>query len=90
MIDNTKAFQWKLLSYIIAVNMQLKTNRKEKTRQVLIVSKSDLWSLSQKKHVRGSVSNQNIYENVSRSLFDVLPELLQTPLLMNRVQFRFK
>ncbi len=60
----------------------------EKARKILVVGTSDSRSLNQKGQARGAVSNQSIYEDVSKSLIDDLPEVLQADPFAKKVTQR--
>ncbi len=56
----------------------------EKDRQILVVCISDSRSSNQRRQERGAVSDESIYEDVSKSLIDALPEFLRADPLANR------
>ena len=73
-----------LFPTIAAVTSQLISPTEEKDRQILVVDTSDSQSSNQKRQPRGAVSNKSIYEDLSKSLIDVLPELLRADPLARR------
>ncbi len=77
MTDNTLAFQRMLFFTVAAVTSQPLSPTEEKVRQILVVGTSDSRSSNQKRQTRGVVLNESIYENVSKSLIDALPEFLR-------------
>ena len=66
-----------LFSTVAAVTSQLMSPMKEKARQILVVGISDSRSSNQRTQVFGVASNKSIYEDVSKSLIDALPEFLR-------------
>ena len=60
----------------------------EGARLILVVGTSDSRSLNQRRQARGAVSNESIYEDVSKSLIDTLPEFLRANPLAKKVTQR--
>ncbi len=58
MIDNTLTFHQRSIIFAAVVTTQLMTPIKKQKRQIIIVSKSDSQSLSQKKHLQRDVFNK--------------------------------
>ncbi len=74
-----------LFSTIAAVTSQPISPTEEKARQILVVGTSDSRSLNQSKQARGVVSNKSIYEDVSKSLIDALPEFLRADPIAKKI-----
>ncbi len=85
MTENTSALQRMLFLTVASVTSQPMPPTEEKTRQILVTGTSDSRSSNQRRQARGAVSNQSIYEDVSKSLIDVLPEFLQAYPLAKKV-----
>ncbi len=85
MIDNTSAVQRIPFLTIAAVTSQSMLPTEKITRQILAVGISDSQSLNQKWQAHGAVSNKRIYEDVSKSQIDALPEFLQAYPLVKKV-----
>ena len=85
MADNTSALEKKLFSTVVTVTSQPVSFTGEKAREILVVRNSDSRSSNQKRQARGAVSNKSIYEDISKSLIDALPEFLQVHPLAKRV-----
>ncbi len=88
MTDNTSALQRMLFPTVAAVTSQSMSPTEDKARHILVVGTSDSRSLNQKRQARGAVSNESIYEDVSKSLFDALPDLLRVDPLAKKVTHR--
>ncbi len=88
MTDNILAVQKMLFSTVAAVTSQTMSPTEEKDRRILVVDTSDSRSLNQRRQARGVVSNESIYEDVSKSLIDVLPEFLRADSLAKKVTQR--
>ncbi len=88
MTDNTSVPQRMLFSTVASVTPQSISPMEEKARQILVVDTSDLRSLNQGRQARGAISNQSIYEDLSKSLIDALPEFLWADLFANKVTQR--
>ncbi len=87
MTDNTSAIQSRLFSTVAAVTSQPMSPMEQRARQILVIGISDARSSNQRKQARGAVLNKSIYENVSKSLIDALPEFLRAePLTKNVTQ----
>ncbi len=54
----------------------------------LHIGNSDSTFLNQRRQVRGAVSNESIYQDVSKFLIDALPECLRAELLAKKVTQR--
>lgn len=74
-----------LLLFVAVVTTHLIIPIEEQARQVLVLGKSNQWSLSQKRLACGAISNKSMYKDVFRSLFDVLSKFLQANTLLKRV-----
>ena len=61
------------------------SHTEERAGQILVVGTSDSWSLNQGRQAPGALLNKNIYEDVSKSLIDALPEFLQADPLAKKV-----
>ncbi len=85
MTDNTSAVQRMLFFTVASVTSQPMPPTEEKVRQIWVVGTSDSRSSSQRRQARGAVSNESIYENVSKSLIDALPEFLRADPLAKKV-----
>ncbi len=85
MTDNTSARQNMQFSTPATVISQLMSPTEERARQILVIYTCYLRSSNQWKQARGDVSNKSIYENVFKSLIDVLPEFLRADPLAKRV-----
>ncbi len=77
-----------LFSTVTTVTSQLMSPTKEKARQILVIGTSDSRSLNQKGQARGAVLNKSIYEDVSKSLIDILPEFLRVNRFAKKVTQR--
>ena len=77
MTDNNSALQKMLFPTVLAVTFQHMSPTEEKAGQILVIGTSDSRSSNQRRQARGAVSNESIYEDVSKSLIDALPELLR-------------
>ncbi len=88
MTDNTSAFQRMLFPTVAAVNSQPMSPTEERARQILVVGTSDSRSSNQRRQAYGAVSNESIYEDVSKSLIDALPEFLRADPLGKKVTQR--
>ncbi len=83
MTDNTSALQRMLFPTVAAVTFQPMSPTEERARQILVIDTSDSRSLNQRRQARGTVSNHSIYEDVSKSVIDALPEFVRAdPLAM--------
>ncbi len=89
MIDNTSVIQMMLFPTVAAVTSQPMSPTGERIRQILVVGTSDSRSLNQKRQARGAVSNESIYEDVSKFSIDVLSEFLRADPLAKKVTKRF-
>ncbi len=85
MTDNTSALQTMLFSTVAPVNSQPMSPTEERARQILIVGTSNSQSSNQKRQTFGAISNESIYEDVSKSLIDALPEFLQADPLAEKI-----
>ncbi len=88
MTDNTSALQRMLFPTVALVTSQPMSLTEGKARQILVVGTSDSRSLNQRRQARGAVSNESMYEDVSKSLIDALPEFLRADLLAKKVTQR--
>ena len=88
MTDNTSALQRMLFPTVAAVTSQPMSPTEERARQILVVGTSDSRSLNQKRQARGAVSNESIYEDVSKFSIDVLSEFLRADPLAKKVTKR--
>ena len=77
-----------LFPTVAAVNSQPMSPTEEKARQILVIGTSDLRFSDQRRQARGAVSNESIYEDVSKSLNDALPEVLRADPLAKKVTYR--
>ncbi len=77
MTNNTSALHRMLFSTVATVTSQPMSPTKEMARQILVVGTSDSRSSNQNRQARGAVLNSSIYDNVSKSLIDALPEFLR-------------
>ncbi len=90
MTDNTSALQRLLFSIFAAVTSELMSPTEERARQILVFGTSDSRSSNPKRQARGAVSKESLYEDVSKSLIDVLPEFLRAdPLCKNHYENRW-
>ena len=85
MTDNTSALQRMLFPTVAAVTSQPMSPTEERARQILVVGTSDSRSSNQKRQARGAVSKESLYEDVSKSLIDALPEFLRADPLAKKV-----
>ena len=88
MTNNTQVPEEMLFSSVAAVTSQSISPMEEKSRQILVVDTSDSRFLNQRREARGAVSNESIYDDVSKYLIDPLSEFLQANLFANRVPQR--
>ncbi len=88
MTDNTSALSRVLFPTVAAVISQPMSPTEEEARQILVVGTSNSRSLNQRRQARGAVSNESIYEDVSKSLIDILPEFLRADPLAKKVTHR--
>ncbi len=88
MTDNTPALQRMLFPTVAAVTSQPMSPTEEKARHILVVGTSDSRSSNQRRQARRAVSNESIYEHVSKSLIDALPELLRADPLAKKITHR--
>ncbi len=88
MTDNTSALQRMLFPTVAAVTSQPMSLTEEEARQILVVVTFDSRSSNQKRQARGAVSNESIYEDVSKSLINALPEFLRTDPFAKKVTHR--
>ncbi len=88
MTDNTSALQKMLFPTVPAVTSQSISHTEKKARHILGFGTSDSRSSNQRRQVRGAVSNESIYEDVSKLLIDALPELLRVGPLAKKVTHR--
>ncbi len=85
MTDNTSVFQRMLFHTVAVVTSPPMSPTEEKARQILVVGTSDSRSSNQRRQARGAVSNESIYEDVSKSLIDALLEFLRADPLAKKV-----
>ncbi len=85
MTDNTSALQRMLFTTVAAVTSQPISPTEEKARQILVVGTSDSRSSNQRRQAGGAVSKESLYEDVSKSLIDALPEFLRADTLPKNV-----
>ena len=88
MTDNTSALQRMLFPTVAAVTSQPMSPTEERARQILVVGTSDSRSLNQRSQACGAVSKERLYEDVSKSLIDALPEFLRADPLAKKVTQR--
>ncbi len=88
MTANTSALQRMLFLTIATVTSQPMSPTEEKARQILVGSTSDSRSSNQRRQARGAVSNESLYEDVSKFLIDVLPEFLRADPLTKKITQR--
>ena len=88
MIDNTSALQRMLFPTVALVTSQSVSLKEEKVSQILVVGTSDSRSLNQKRQARGAVSNKSKYEDISKSLNNVLPEFLRADPFAKKITLR--
>ncbi len=74
MTDNNITLQRMRFPTVTEVTSQLISPKEERVRQSLVIGTSDSQSSNQKRQARGALSNKNIYEDVSKSLINALPE----------------
>ena len=85
MTDDTSALQKMLFPAVAAITSQSMSLTEEKAKQSLVVGTSDSQSSNQKRQTHGAVSKESIYKDVSQSLIDDLPKLLQADPLTKKV-----
>ncbi len=85
MIDNTSALQRMLFPTVAAVTSQLMSPTEERARWILVVGTSDSRYSNQRRQASGAVSNESLYEDVSKSLIDALLEFLRADPLAKKV-----
>ena len=73
---------------VAAVTLQPMSPTEERARQILVVGIFDSRSLNQKRQASGAVTNKIIYEEVSQSQIDALPEFLQADPLAKKISQR--
>ncbi len=88
MTDNTAALQRMLFPTVATVTSQLMSPTEERARQILVVGTSDSQSSNQRRQAHGAFSKESLYEDVSKSLIDALPEFLQADPLAKKVTER--
>ena len=88
MTDNTSALQRMLFPTVAAVTSQSLSPTEEKARHILVVCTSDSRSLNQRRQAHGAVSNESIFEEVSKLLINALPKLLRGDPLAKKVTHR--
>ncbi len=88
MTDNTSALQRMLFITVAPVTSQPMSPTEGKVRRILVVGTFDSQSLNQKKQARLAVSNESIYEDISKSLIDALPEFWRADPLTKKVTQR--
>ena len=88
MTDNTSALQRMLFPTVATVTSQPMSPTEERARQILVVGTSDSQSSNQRRQARGAVSKESLYEDVSKSLIDALPEFLRADPLAKKVTQR--
>ena len=88
MTNNTSALQNMLFPIVAAVTSQPMSPTEESTRQILVIGTFDSRSSNQRRQTHGVVSNESIYEEISKSLIDVLPEFLRADPLRKKVTQR--
>ncbi len=88
MTDNTSALQRMLFPTVTSVTSQPMSPTEERARQILVVGTSNSQSSNQRRQAHGAVSNESIYEDVSKSLIDALPEFLRADPLAKKVTQR--
>ena len=88
MTDNTSALQRMLFPTVAAVTSQPMSPTEERARQILVVGTSDSRSSNQRRQARGAVLKESLYEGVSKSLIDALPEFLRADPLAKKVTQR--
>ncbi len=88
MTDKTLAFQRMLFPTVASVTSQPMSPKEERAWQILVVGTSDSWSSYQSRQARRAVSNESIYEGVSKSLIDALSEFLRADPLAKKVTQR--
>ncbi len=87
MTDNSSAVEKMLFLTVASVTSQSMSPTEERVRQILVAGTSDSWSLNQKRQDREAISNERIYEDVSKFLIDALPNILRAdPLAMKITQ----
>ena len=77
-----------LFPTVAAVTSQPMSPTEERARQILVVGTSDSRSSNQRRQARGAVSKESLYEDVSKSLIDALPEFLRADPLAKKVTHR--
>ena len=88
MTGNTSALQRMLFPTVTTVTSQPMPLTEERAIQILVVGTSDSQSSNQRRQASGAVSIKIIYEDVSKSLIDALPEFLQADPLAKKVTQR--
>ncbi len=77
-----------LFPTVAAVTSQPMSPTEEKATKILVVGTSDSRCSNQRRQARGAVSNENLYEDVSKSLIDTLPEFLRADRFAKKVTER--
>ncbi len=76
-----------LFSTVAVVTSQPMSLKEERARQILVIGNFDSRSSNQRRQVFGAVSNESIYEDVSKFLIDALLEFLGAdPIAMKLTQ----
>ncbi len=88
MTNNTSALQKMLFSTIASVTSQPMSPTEERARQILVAGTSDSQSLNQRRKAGGAVSKESLFEDISKSLIDDLPEFLRADLLAKKITHR--
>ncbi len=88
MTDNTSSLQRMLFPTVAAVTSQPMLPTEERARQILVIGTSNSRCSNQRRQASGVVSNDSIYEDVSKSLIDALPEFLRADPLAKKVTHR--
>ncbi len=77
-----------LFPTVAPVTSQPMSPTEERARQILVADSSDSGSSNQRRQARGTVSNENLYEGVSKSLIDALSEFLRADPFAKKVTQR--
>ena len=88
MTDNILALQRMLFPTFASVTSQPMSPTEDRSRQILVIGTSDSRSSNQRRQARGAVLKESLYEGVSKSLIDALPEFLRADPLAKKVTQR--
>ncbi len=88
MTGNTPVLQRMLFPTVATITSQPISPTEEKARQFLGISTSNSRSSNRRRQARGAGSNESIYEDVSQSVIEALPEFLRVDPLAKKVTQR--